>query len=537
MAAPAKPGVRRSLADIQADYDAGNKGELEALMRAWQGIKALPPSDPNSFFMLGGFHGEPFRGPGAWANTWWGGYCQHATVLFPTWHRVYLYKLEKALQSIPGCESVMLPFWDECSADSQDNGIPRALTDEKFELDGVLIDNPLRSFVLPVAIVDQVQQDNANDPNSPSYSKPQGYETVRYPLSGLVGTPLDQQASEAHNAGFPNYAANVKTLDANIMAWLTMPVWGTKNGQPYERGLVVQQFTQCMDAPNYTLFSNTTSMRAWNAANPHEKPVVALESPHNYIHLAVGGFDIPVYNASPISGANGDMGENDTAALDPIFYFHHCFIDYAFWIWQRRQGATKGFSIDMQDPGASYANNQPPAGANQGDMLTMETQLIPFTRDDGSYYVSNDCVDIEGQLGYTYGPGSLDEFAAPKAKVEVLFAAAEPTRRVRVSGIDRSRIAGSFIIAAYTEIEGVHRLVGAEAVLSRWNVTGCANCQTRLKAGSEFQVAAATADSGVQVVVHTRNGPIGNVPPMFQSAGQLSAMPTQVEVPFRVEII
>ena len=91
--ADAPSELQRLIADIQADYDAGNKTELENLMRAWQGIKALPPSDPNSFFMLGGFHGEPFRGPGAYANAWWGGYCQHATVLFPTWHRAYLYKL------------------------------------------------------------------------------------------------------------------------------------------------------------------------------------------------------------------------------------------------------------------------------------------------------------------------------------------------------------------------------------------------------------------------------------------------------------
>ena len=303
------PRVRRSLADIQQDYDAGNKAELETLMRAWKGIKELAPDDPNSFFMLGGFHGEPFRGPGAYANAWWGGYCQHATVLFPTWHRVYLYKLENALRSIPGCETVTLPFWDECSEASQADGIPRGLTDEKFELDGELIDNPLRSFVLPVAIVDQVQQDTTSDPNSPSYSKPQGYETVRYPLSGLVGTPLDQQATKEHNAGFPNYAANVKTLDANIMAWLTLPVFsGGKT-----RGLVVDKFHACLDAPNYTLFSNTTSQNAWNTANP-TKPVVALENPHNYIHLAVGGFDIPTYNASPIAGANGDMGENDTVS-------------------------------------------------------------------------------------------------------------------------------------------------------------------------------------------------------------------------------
>jgi tyrosinase len=523
--------VRRSILELQTEYDNGNKKPLEDLMRAWKGIKELPPTDPNSFFMLSGFHGEPFRGPGTYANAWWGGYCQHGTVLFPTWHRVYLFKLEKALQSIPGCENVMLPFWDECNPNAQNNGIPRALTDEKFMLDdGVEIDNPLRSFVLPIAITDQVSQDN-NDPNSPNYSKPKGYETVRYPLSGLLGTPADQQATRDHNAGFPNYAANVKTLDANIMAWLTLPVYSGKQN----RGLVVDKFHACLDAPNYTLFSNTTSQRAWNDANPSSS-VTSLESPHNYIHLAVGGFDTPNYNASPISGANGDMGENDTAALDPIFYFHHCFIDYTFWIWQRRHRATKGFTIDIQDPGASYANNQPPAGANPGDQLTMATPMIPFQHDDGTMFVSNDCVDIEGQLGYTYGPGSLDDFAV-SPETTALLTAAGPTNQVRVSGIDRSKIAGSFIIAAYAEVDGMHRLVGAEAVLSRWTVVGCANCQTRLRAGSHFQVASEKLGSSVKVVIHTRNGPIGDVPPTFQSSGQLRAIATQVDVPFKVEII
>jgi tyrosinase len=51
----AAPRVRRSLTDLQADYDAGNTKPLEDLMRAWQGIKALPPEDPNSFFMIGGY--------------------------------------------------------------------------------------------------------------------------------------------------------------------------------------------------------------------------------------------------------------------------------------------------------------------------------------------------------------------------------------------------------------------------------------------------------------------------------------------------
>lgn len=30
-------------------------------------------------------------------------------------------------------------------------------------------------------------------------------------------------------------------------------------------------------------------------------------------------------------GSHGDMGENETAAFDPIFFFHHCNIDRMFW--------------------------------------------------------------------------------------------------------------------------------------------------------------------------------------------------------------
>ena len=44
--------VRRSLQELQDDYTKGDKKALEDLMRAWQGIKALPPDDPRSFYVL-----------------------------------------------------------------------------------------------------------------------------------------------------------------------------------------------------------------------------------------------------------------------------------------------------------------------------------------------------------------------------------------------------------------------------------------------------------------------------------------------------
>jgi tyrosinase len=544
MASSSTLRVRRSISDLQQDYDSGNRAPLETLMRAWKGIKELPADDPRAFFVLGGYHGEPFRGPGATNPAWWGGYCQHGTVLFPSWHRAYLHQLEQALQSIDGCADVTLPFWDECSDLSQNNGIPRALTDAHFELDGVIVDNPLRSFVLPVPIADEVAGDNA------IYSKPAGYQTVRYPLSGLVGTAQDQATTAAHNAKFPSYDANVMTLNGNIVAWLTSPVVIPQdNGAPRTFGLIYGKFVQCLDAPSYTLFSNTTSMGAWNNAHPSQT-VMALESPHNAIHLAVGGFDVPGYDASPIDGANGDMGENDTAGLDPIFYFHHCFIDYTFWTWQKRNGATETFDIDPNDPGAVYvvqagANNQPPAGADPNAPMTMATPLNPFLKPDGSPMTTDDCVNIETQLGYTYGPGSLDQFASRPMTAALAEAAEAPTRTVHVGGLDRGKIRGSFLIAAYADGDGEKKLVNLEPVLSRWHVEGCANCQNHLEATADFQLPAETVDQGVEVRVHTRAGILGGGGGdgaraggglRLLSAGFVEGVPAIPNLPFTVEI-
>ena len=489
--------VRRSLADVQADYDIGNKAELETLMRAWKGIKDLPPTDPCSFFMLGGFHGGPLRRVGAIDPALWGGFCPHGTVLFPSWHRAYLYTLEKALQSIPGCERVTLPFWDECSTTSRTTGIPSALTDETFLLDGKTIANPLRSFVFPMAIVDAIEGDEH------LYGKPAGYETVRYPLSGLVGTPVERAATAAHNALFPNHADNVALLNGNVVDWLNATLTFPKSSP---QGHVYDKFIACLDAPSYTLFSNTTSMTAYNAAHPTTL-VTAVESPHNSIHLAIGGFDLNGHVRASIHGANGDMGENDTAGLDPIFFFHHCFVDYTFWTWQKRTGATDGFAIDPDDPGADAARP-----------MTMETPLDPFMKADGTPFTTSDCVNIETQLGYGYGPGSLDQFARPAPRT--VAAAAGDAKTLHVAGLERAKIRGSFLIAVYAEIDGEKRLIGHEAVLSHRHIAGCANCQGHLQVSADFRVPDKhVANGALRIEVRTHEGPLGGAPQPVNKAG------------------
>ena len=173
--------IRDSLQRVQYLYDSGeDRSKLENLIRAFRGIQALPPDDPKSFFHLANLHGLNFRGPGVKDPNWWGGYCWHESVLFPTWHRIYVLRLEDALRSIPGCQDVTLPFWDElASLDSPYElaAIPSVLTSTTFELDG-RTDNPLYSYTLQQPLFEVVEGANHR------YSKHAGYSTVRYPLSG-----------------------------------------------------------------------------------------------------------------------------------------------------------------------------------------------------------------------------------------------------------------------------------------------------------------------------------------------------------------
>ena len=497
--------VRRSILELQNDYTGGNKKPLEDLMRAWKAIKELPADDPRSYFMLGGFHGEPFRGAGWGSSAYWGGYCNHGNILFPTWHRVYLVKLEEALQSVPGCEEVMLPYWDETSEDSLKNGIPWALTQKDFALDGTTIPNPLRSFAFNKNITDNINGDN------PNYSKPKGYETVRYPLSGLVGTPADVEATKAHNALYPDYDKNVALLNQNVVNWLNSTV--VVAGAPSPGGHVADKYKACLDAPNFTVFSNTTSAAQWNedrtgSGAPTVRP---LESPHNSIHLAVGGFDVPgVFNSSPIAGANGDMGENDTAGLDPIFFFHHCFVDRVFWLWQKKHGYTDHLEIIPEYPGTNSVDNQGPTpGTFPNSWLTLESPLDPFKLGENGKarpYTSLDCINIETQLGFTYGPGSLEAGSEPKAAL----AAAGSTKVVHVSGINRAPIRGSFLVSVFGNIGGKKVLLETEAVLSRWSVKYCANCQTHLEVKAFAKLGAfkdeQLASASYDVELHTRDG-------------------------------
>jgi len=524
---------------IRKDINTLTPGEMDLLIYAWDYIQKQEPDEvmkhlidnpkTNSFFTIASFHGEPFRGAGYGNPNWWGGYCNHGNILFPTWHRAYLLCLEDALRRVNyngiNCKDVALPYWNQLSGSNPDKPIPWIFLNKKYTYQTILkngrnkttIDNPLYSYRFQKPVHDRLRPIPDAD-----YSKPNGYETVRYPFSGLVGDS-DASTTESHN-DLMKMLGEEKTTDllqSNVSNWLLDEVMNDK-GQSVG-GHTQDRYIQSLFVPYYTVYSNLTSAQQYNDDNfsgnseedsegdseGNSRAAVPIESPHNAIHLAVGGFEIPNYDYSFVPGANGDMGENDTAAFDPIFYFHHCFIDLMFWAWQLKQGKKTELDLWPKYPGTNSVDSQGPTpGILSGSWLDLDTPLDPFINPiTHKPLTSHDVTNIVA-LGYNYDglAKDLSELPLPASDIQ--------RAHIRIGDISRADAKGSFYVTVWASDPGGDRqLVAVEPVLSRWHVAGCANCSTHLNITAIASLPMGLKDAqqkNFEILVHTRSKASGH---------------------------
>lgn len=340
--------TRISVYDLEDRWTAGDKKPLEDVWRAFRAIQQLPHDHPDSFFSLGGLHGAPFVDrpevdalPDVSKYAYWGGWCNHGNILFPTWHRAYVLRFEDALiRQVPDIAG--LPFWDETSPRALADGLPWSCTRDEVPIDGQLCPNPLKSFTLQVAI---------RDARRGSPFKPAGYTTVRYPFSGLALSPELIAQSKEINAKVElqlrraNKTAT-EVLNENVRKGLRGPISSLGDGQPDGRTGIQAMYRRCIQTPGYLVFSNTSSSSAWNettflkqSGSTAEHMFEPLETPHNNTHVAIG---MPIsLDGDAFPHASGDMSNNNTAGLDPVFFLHHCFVDLAFLKWQERNFRTE----------------------------------------------------------------------------------------------------------------------------------------------------------------------------------------------------
>jgi tyrosinase len=112
-AAAAAPRLRKDVTSL-------GDPEIAALKKAFAGIIARQPSQPDSFFAIAGVHWFPAIDQNPQFH------CLHHENRFLPWHRFHLKRLEDALRSVPGCADVTLPYWDITTT------IPSLLYDDPF---------------------------------------------------------------------------------------------------------------------------------------------------------------------------------------------------------------------------------------------------------------------------------------------------------------------------------------------------------------------------------------------------------------------
>ncbi len=110
LAAAPTPNVR-----LRKNVDSLQPDEVALLAKAFTGVMARDPANPNSYYQLAGIHGLPYA------------FCMHHVQAYNPWHRYYVTLFENALRTVEGCESVTLPYWDITSIT-----VPKLLSQAPF---------------------------------------------------------------------------------------------------------------------------------------------------------------------------------------------------------------------------------------------------------------------------------------------------------------------------------------------------------------------------------------------------------------------
>ncbi|MEE1742759.1 tyrosinase family protein [Streptomyces sp. BE147] len=179
-----------------------------------------------------------------------------------------------------------------------------------------------------------------------------------------------------------------------------------------------------------------------------------------------GAFNVNGYQDFSIQAHDGGhgsigptMGDQDVASFDPVFWFFHCNLDRLWLSWQTRVSATtlNGFRTTV-GPDTDWLTT-PPLNELIGFSVTADQTIETDVSYDQLELVS----PVEGALENL--SGSIE------AVRSFAFRSASPVS-VRVKGIDRLNIPGSFIVSLLADGELVAKRYFFQPDAPR----GCATC-------------------------------------------------------------
>ncbi|CAE6432916.1 unnamed protein product [Rhizoctonia solani] len=545
------PPPRLDISELQKNYEKQFALFILAFNKIMEpGFKPVAAS----FHEIAGIHGMPYV---PWAGepdevrqssrAPWLGYCNHASILFPHWHRPYLLLLEQIISDVAfgiasefanppkksgyedqenltqaqkdqdaedwmtAAAKLRFPFWDWTKED-----IPQIFKDAtvelKIPLKDKIVNNPLACYHFEVGDVKR-SVDGFNNRWQAIGGKTTVYKhsarsyyrdwprTFRNPGSMVHTEDNYEGISEIYKED-QYQRGSLKNLRADVAGMFRFP-----------HGIDPRQCANAWDE-----FSNTTFQSAHQDPNrpreitsPYSWGATPLEQSHNTVHLLVGGI--------------GHMADNDTAAFDPIFFLHHCNVDrlLAFWehIYPEYTAGTQGY---LQPDGITRApftqsggtwlgadsqevHDQSPLwpfrNSNYNHWNSQESHSLMYTSDPDApasvynkYYTYPDIVDKAGNVV------KIDTDPAKRTELKVR----EQQRRylqdyfgyVPKKGPNDSKYHREYFVRVSLHpafVEGSHNLevsiktdkvdykFGSVAVLSRGASDKCGNCQAQRAGG------------------------------------------------------
>ena len=239
---------------------------------------------------------------------------------FPTWHRPYLALYEQLLASFfPG---IVKGY----AAANPDLGQRLQTASQIWRL-------PYWDWGVNSNIPDEWSSTTIN-----IYSTQGSVQSVQNPFNYYRFHPIDSSFRPYRN---PNYAGWPTTLrqpssSTSTHAVSQPDVANQRLGTSDFKQWILDLFPSPLFQPDpWGQFSNHT----WNDIHPDQGTLTSLEGIHDQIHVDVGG--------------SGHMGDPAVAALDPIFWLHHCQVDRVLALWQA------AFPDTYVSPGPDMSGNQP----------------------------------------------------------------------------------------------------------------------------------------------------------------------------------
>ncbi|KAJ4986034.1 hypothetical protein SVAN01_08512 [Stagonosporopsis vannaccii] len=360
------PFLRLEVRDMKANYP----DQWNLYLLGLDQMHTTDQQDPLSYYGLAAIHGKPYtthlNAPGLSHKIGSSGYCPHSMALFLGWHRPYLALFEQALHARIQIIAEYAP------ADQIDRYRWAA-----------------SSFRIPYW--DWSQGEQSGEVPEFFMSEMVTVDTPEGRNIELLNPLYKYDFKPVPSQGFDGKWTQIN----HTVRWPASENPGEKSRQ-HEFAEGFARLRRQIQDQTALAFRSSTLNGFWEA----------IEVVHGWVHGAIGG------GYSSQVGGRGHMWPLEYSSYEPLFWLHHANVDRLFALYQAEHPDAK-----LQPSNVGSAGN---VFVEDNSMVDKDTPLLPFRRNPGSFWTTNEAMDWK-LFGYDYADTGAASSMSAQATVARLY--------------------------------------------------------------------------------------------------------------------